>query len=283
MFKKLFFLLALISSLMADQRDSTLPGWVFSPAISGKLSAVGSCAPDSKGAYMQRTTALANARSALGQIIESKITVLHESMITNTPDGQSHWSMEEIRLRSHTLLEHSKQENAYVDTDGTLYVLLTLPETLITENVAGNIQYTVSEIEDSLQTDPFDPEALMNSGCYDEKTLGTIQTKSAMRNGRPLWFYTTKQGSIGIAKKQSNSSYAKQKQLAWALAKADYAKQQKSKTETEIIRQTTVTDGNSEEIASSASVQKSSQYVNRLYIKDQWMEPNSCDLYVLVN
>jgi hypothetical protein len=286
MIKKLFLLLVVLTSLLADQSDTALPSWVFVPNASGKLAAVGSCPPHPKGEYMQRATALANARSALGQIIESQITVLREAAIQNDPSGEKSWNLEEIQLRSRALLEQSQQENAYVGSDGSLYLLLTLPKKAVSDNAEGSVGYTMNEIDNELSTEPFDPSALLRSGCYDDATIKAITTKSPMRGGKPVWFYNphiaNKPGAIGLSKKQPEGTFTKQKNLAWTLARADYAKQQKNITNTTLSKTTLNSDEAVIETASLSNTQSSSANVNRLVIKDEWMDPRNCDLYVWV-
>ena len=105
-----------------------------------------------------------------------------------------------------------------------------------------------------------------------------------MIKGKPLWFYNPnmngKVGAIGIAKHTKNGSLYSQKRLASMLAKADYAKQQKSQVNASYKKATTVDNGNVKKSSSSTTTQTSSQFVRRVTVKDLWMDPKSCALYM---
>lgn len=271
----------------SDISKANLPSWVIDPKVPEKIAAIGSCPPHPKGAYMQRTTALANARQSLSMILNSAITVTRETMLREQNSQVQNLSSEEINAISDSLLLQSKQEDGFTAQDGTLYVLVSLEKSAITNALIGH-RDTTSKVPDSISMkgNLFDLDPLLKSGCYDEKILRSIITKSPMKDAKPLWFYnpslTGKMGAIGIAKKQPNTPFQKQKQLAMMLAQADYGKQLKTLNHTDISQKTTMKDTGTQEDYASDTNQKSAQNVTGLFIKDMWMDTKTCDLYLLV-
>ena len=105
-----------------------------------------------------------------------------------------------------------------------------------------------------------------------------------MKEGKPLWFYEPNQnkkvGAIGIAKYTKNGSLYSQKRLASILAKADYAKQKKSQVNAYYSKTTKLTGDKVSKQTSSGTRQISTQVIKSVSIKDLWMDPKNCDLYM---
>jgi hypothetical protein len=114
-------------------------------------------------------------------------------------------------------------------------------------------------------------------------------TKFPMRDGRPVWFYDPNYdgyfGAIGIARKSSTKGgYATQKRLAKTLAQAELSKQLKVFVDTELTTEkerilTKVSDSYRSTLT-TLSVHKSEELLTNAQIIDEWIDPNSGDLYV---
>lgn len=114
-------------------------------------------------------------------------------------------------------------------------------------------------------------------------------TKFPMKDGRPVWFYDPNYdgyfGAIGVARKSSTKGgYATQKRLAKTLAQAELSKQLKVFVDTEL---TTTKERILSKISESyrstletLSVHKSQELLDNAQIIDEWIDPNSGDLYV---
>lgn len=144
------------------------------------------------------------------------------------------------------------------------------------------------EMQKTIGTPVVKPEEKPREQVAMEKKLDRT-TKFPMKDGRPVWFYDPNYdgyfGAIGVARKSSTKGgYATQKRLAKTLAQAELSKQLKVFVDTEL---TTTKERILSKISESyrstletLSVHKSQELLENAQIIDEWIDPNSGDLYV---
>lgn len=144
------------------------------------------------------------------------------------------------------------------------------------------------EMQKTIGTPVVKPEEKPKEQVAMEKKLDRT-TKFPMKDGRPVWFYDPNYdgyfGAIGVARKSSTKGgYATQKRLAKTLAQAELSKQLKVFVDTEL---TTTKERILSKISESyrstletLSVHKSQELLENAQIIDEWIDPNSGDLYV---
>lgn len=119
---------------------------------------------------------------------------------------------------------------------------------------------------------------------------GLTQSGYTIRNGYPLWFYSPGHGgylgAVGTAKIQKEGGYANQKRLALRIAQAELARQINVIVDTELTTEETVIDrGVAEEYRSklgSLSKHDTKQLIKNAVIKDEWINPETGELYLWV-
>ena len=131
----------------------------------------------------------------------------------------------------------------------------------------------------------FTNKKLINSGCYDKNTLSSIITFAYIYNDKPLWFYEdSKEGfysSIGITEK-IDENYEAQKRAAVMLAKSNLMKKIKSNVSSKMKLMNMLKHNETSALLESSGTYKSSARVKSINVKDIWMDPKNCELYVLV-
>ena len=257
----------------------TLPAWVSNPQSGGMLRAVGSSPVNFQGVYTQRLQAMADARDKLSHIIKVYITSVFESELESRGEKLTQKSIKNITELSNILMKESYQVDAYVANDGRLYVLVEA-----SDDTVKPLQKIRTQPLRKLETTRYDPALLQQSRCYGIDTLKSINTASRLYRGRPVWFYRPNQngaiGSIGIAEKEEGSDYLRQKRAAVSLARSDLAKRMRLKIDsshkmTKILQH--------DEIGTLLDKELHTKSVSKILhtdIKDIWMDPKSCELYV---
>jgi len=122
--KKIFLALSLIFvSLSASQ-----PSWLTNQTINGYICGVG--ISNDKNPAMRERIAVVSARANLAENISVEIMSYFKIYTQVVNDNMTSVSENSIEQKAHQMLSHSKIEKRFVDTDGTLYILVTLPQTL---------------------------------------------------------------------------------------------------------------------------------------------------------
>ncbi len=131
-------------------------------------------------------------------------------------------------------------------------------------------------------TQPFNKKKLKYSKCYDKAILNSLDTQSKMYMGKPLWFYS--QGlhkSVGIAKKVDNN-FEVQKRRAIIIAQSNLMKKTSTYTLSKIRLIQILKHANEAVLIDSKSIQKSMSKIKKTKLNDIWLDPSSCELYVLI-
>ncbi|OQX57188.1 MAG: hypothetical protein B5M52_07905 [Helicobacteraceae bacterium 4484_230] len=263
-------------------KQEVLPGWVLHPQSGGALRAVGSSPVNFQGTYIQRLEAMADARDKLSHAIKVYITSVFESRLEANGNELTHESRKSITELSNIIMKESYQVDAYVANDGRLYVLVEASDSTIAPLLKG-VKNTAEPLK-AFKTTPYNPQALRESRCYDTDTLNSINTVSRLYRGRPVWFYRPNQngtiGSIGIAEKEEGGSYLRQKHTAESLARSDLAKRMRIKIDSSHKMTKILQHGELGSLLDKEMHTKSISKVMHTEIKDIWMDPKNCELYV---
>ncbi|MFH1860903.1 MAG: hypothetical protein ABH870_07850 [bacterium] len=118
------------------------------------------------------------------------------------------------------------------------------------------------------------------------------------KDNYPIWVYQSNYGvvlgAVGIAKKQEKGGstsckgstpvrgYAAQKRLAIIIAQAEIAKQIEVMVNTELQTEKTMINQDYYSKFSSLSRQETQQLIKNAVVKDEWIQPETGDLYVWV-
>ena len=122
--KKIFLALSLIFvSLSASQ-----PSWLTNQTINGYICGVG--ISNDKNPAMRERIAVVSARANLAENISVEIMSYFKIHTQVVNDNMTSVSESIIEQKAHQMLSHSKIEKRFVNRDGTLYILVTLPQTL---------------------------------------------------------------------------------------------------------------------------------------------------------
>jgi len=281
----LFFLAGCVSSVPEEPivQKSQQPEWMLNPQADGVLRAVGSSPVNFQGVYMQHSEAMANARDKLSHIMHVYITSIFESHLEENGAKLSRLSTKNITEMSNLFMKESYQVDGYIGDDRRLYLLVEISE----ETIAPLIKIEerkASALPYVMKTTPYDSAVLEQSRCYDRQTLKSLKTVSGIYRGKPVWFYRPNQegmvGSVGIAEKEENIPFQTQKRIAISLAKSSLAKRirlhiDSSHQLTKILKHDDVGV-----LIEKQMHTKSASKITQTVLKDIWMDPKSCELYV---
>jgi len=104
------------------------PSWLASQTINGYICGVG--ISNDKNLAMRERIAIVSTRANLAENISVEITSYFRIHVRVVNDNKIQVSESIIEQKAHQMLSHSKIEKRFVDTNGTLYILVTLPQTL---------------------------------------------------------------------------------------------------------------------------------------------------------
>ncbi len=264
---------------------NSVPLWVTNPENISPLQAVGSSRVNFRGMHMQRSEAILKARDELSHRINVYLTSIYSSEIKSSNEKTSKKFKHDIIAISSLMMKNSYQIDAYIDDNERLYLLVEISDETVSSILkAKQSDYSIKL--PSLQTTTFDITPLLNRRCYNQDTLKKIQTTSPMYRDRPIWFYRPNtgniKGAIGIAERVDSSTFASQKKVAYSLAKSALAKQNQIKTNsTFAISKIFLKEETGTIVDNSISAQSVSKIKNAI-IKDIWMDPKKCELYIWV-
>jgi len=112
-----------LSSLFASQ-----PSWLSNQTIDGYICGVG--ISNDTNPSMRERIAVVSARANLAENISVEIMSYFKIHTQVVNDNMTRVSESIIEQKAHQMLSHSKIEKRFIDSDGTLYILVTLPQTL---------------------------------------------------------------------------------------------------------------------------------------------------------
>lgn len=256
------------------------PEWVKHPENLNPTYAVGVAPVNFQGLYIQRLAAISQAKGDLSQSLSSYISTIYTNEAVDDKKV-SRKSSEQIDALSETFLHDSYQIDGYIDNKRNLYVLIYSPNI---SNALGINTQKDKYVLNNLNTEPFNKEDIINSRCYSKAILESINTKAALYLNKPVWFFRPNQdgyiGSVGIAEKEYHQSFQEQKRIAVSLSKSSLSKRQRTKvrSEHEILK---ILNGNtSGHLMETSSITRSGSKVKPSKIKDIWLDPKSCELYI---
>lgn len=262
------------------KQKEQLPSWVNTLE---PFRAVGSSPVNFQGVYTQRLAAINNAKADLAHNLKSYISSVYSSELKTSGQKLSDKSIDKVTALSEVFLNESYQVDAYFDKDKRLYVLVESSKERIDRLVGSTKTHTQKSLP-VLETRPFDKEELLRSRCYAPNILNNINTKSALYQNRPVWFFRPNQngivGGVGIAEKEQRRTFEEQKRVALSLAKASLSKRLKTQITSEHEALKIVHGDISGEIFDTSTVVKSSSKVSASVEKDIWLDPHSCELYI---
>ncbi|TKI69247.1 hypothetical protein FCU45_06915 [Sulfurimonas crateris] len=259
-----------------------LPLWVNEHSLT---QAVGSSEVNFQGVYTQRAAALNEAKSSLAHNIRSYITSSLQSQSSVGNNKISNRYKDKIVALSELFLSDAHQVDAFFDSNRKLYILVESPQESIERVVGLGAQKNRTPLP-ALTTRPFDKEELIESRCYQRELLESINTKSELFQNKPVWFFRPNQGgvlgSVGIAEKEEGRSLAEQKRVALSLAKSTLIRDKKMqiKSRHELLK--IVSDDINGEIFDSSAVIRSAESSFAAEIRDIWLDPQSCELYLWI-
>jgi len=120
--------LLIVCLLSAVSLFSSPPHWLASQTTNGYICGVG--ISNDKNLAMRERIAIVSARANLAENISVEIMSYFKMHVRVVNDNKTQVSESIIEQKAHQMLSHSKIEKRFVDTDGTLYILVTLPQTL---------------------------------------------------------------------------------------------------------------------------------------------------------
>ena len=122
--KKIFVSLFLIISTLT----ASPPDWLTNQSVNGYICGVG--ISNEKNLAIRERIAVVSARANLAENISVEI-LSHFKLQTKSINGKTtKYSESYIEQKSHQMLSKSKIEKRFVDSDGTLYILVLLPKTI---------------------------------------------------------------------------------------------------------------------------------------------------------
>ena len=113
----------LITNLLA-----TPPSWFGNQTINGYICGVG--ISNDKNPAMRERIAIVSARANLAENLSVEIKSYFKIQVQVVNGHKTQLSESIIEQKAHQMLSHSKIEKRFVDTDKTLYILITMPQTL---------------------------------------------------------------------------------------------------------------------------------------------------------
>jgi hypothetical protein len=267
----IFLTFVLSACINSPKLNTSKPLWLKDRNNIDRFHAIGSAPVNFQGVYMQQNEAINKAKNDLAHSLKTHITSVYKMKQKVNNEKVSTKSLNRIKAISNTFLHENYQIDAYFDEDKKLYVLIENP------------RYTKKFILRNLENKEFNNKKLLESRCYSKKILSSIKTKANMHKNRPIWFYRpAKNGSVGIAEKEEYVDFAKQKRVALSLAKLSLAKRQRIKVISQHDILSIVSDNVFGSIFESSSIVKTATKVKPTTLKDIWMDPESCEIYVYI-
>jgi len=123
--KNIFANLFLIISTLAV---ASPPNWLANQSINGYICGIG--ISNDKNPAMRERIAIVSARANLAENISVQIMSYFKIHTQVVNDNITSVTESIIEQKAHQMLSHSKIEKRFIDADGTLYILVTLPKTL---------------------------------------------------------------------------------------------------------------------------------------------------------
>lgn len=260
-----------------NEQEVLEPYWVKHPERLSPFESVGWAKSSFAGMHMQREEAIQKARKILAQRIEVYIDT-EDLLSKNNDNGNlSKEYKTSVKTLTDLALANTYQVDAYINDREELFVLLGVK--LKNKNFSKHIP--------TLNTTPFSIKPLLERRCYSENVLKQIKTKANMYSSKPVWFYRPNQdgsvdGEVGIAEKQENISFERQKANAILYAKASMQKKDKTRMKSSNSLHKAAINGEIGVDYESMQMSQSSGVVDRFIVSDIWMDPEQCDLYVYI-
>jgi len=104
------------------------PNWLSNQTINGYICGVG--ISNDKNLAMRERIAIISARANLAENILVEIRSYYKIHTQSVNDNITTVVESLIEQKAHQMLYRSKIEKRFVDKDGTLYILITLPQTV---------------------------------------------------------------------------------------------------------------------------------------------------------
>ena len=137
-----------VNEFGCKQENVDAPKWTCIPMVDGHYAGVGIAPKSAAGMGHMRRVALANGRSDLAQQIKSQIKDKVEIYTGTTGNGTQETVDQVTTAVSKQLakvdLENSKGIDVWNAPSGTLYMLVTVPESNINKNVKETVKETVN-------------------------------------------------------------------------------------------------------------------------------------------
>jgi hypothetical protein len=118
----------IVSMLLKLVLLASPPSWLSNQSINGYICGVG--ISNDKNLAMRERIAVVSARANLAENISVEIKSYFKRHVQVVNGHQTQLSESIIEQKAHQMLSHSKIEKRFIDADGTLYILVTLPQTL---------------------------------------------------------------------------------------------------------------------------------------------------------
>jgi len=235
--------------------------------------------------HTQRIEALTKARVALSQRISSYITYEYYRKVQIKKNRFNSYNKSIVKNISKLILDNSYQKDAYIDKQNNLYLLVEIKKSSKLQEILQDDLKT-NNVTARLKKSKFDINKLLKSRCYPKDQLLKIDTKYPLYNNKPIWFYRPDiEGiaSIGIAEKDATSTIESQTKTALTIAKASLSKRKHIMINS--IYQLSTIFIHKQDIQSDrqSTKTKSKTQLKNIYLKDIWIDPSSCELYVWVS
>ncbi len=261
------------------------PYWMQESQKLTPFEAVGMSPVNFQGMHVQRTEAITHAREILAQRIHSYISSVEEKKlkVSGSIIQKSYSSI--TKAITEVLLHNSYQADAYIDEKNTLFVLVRVKLSPEIQKILGGFKTIKEQHLPSLKTKYFRIEPLLKRRCYAKSILLQIQTKYPMYHKKPIWFYRPNYDSknitgIGIAEQVSSTNFILQKNTAEMLAKLSIVKRVHTFINSYNKFQKIVLHDEVGKIFDWRTETKSADKMDNVAVKDIWMSPVTCELYI---
>ena len=260
-------------NLLSKQKTEKKPYWTDPKANLGSQVVVGYAKAVFQGMYMQQQNAINDAKIKLSHKINSTISAKTTNKTVLFGKEINTKFVKDIKAFNKLIINDLKQYDAYIDKDGNLYLLMGITDSYKQDLVTKK------------KLHPYDSKKLTDSKCYDKETLLSIATKAPVYKDKPIWFYQPLNSryytSIGIAQ-QNTKTFQKQKEMAILLAKSNMMKKIKSISSSKLKLLEVTKNEESATLYDVSALHKSTAKINSIKVQDIWMDPKTCELYVLI-
>ena len=261
------------------------PYWIQEPQKLTSFEAVGMSPVNFQGMHVQRTEAITHAREILAQRIHSYIGSVEKKKLKVSGSIMQKSYLSITEAITEVLLHNSYQADAYTDKKNNLFVLVRVKFSPEIQKILGDYKTIKERQLTSLRTKHFSIEPLLKKRCYSKSVLLQIQTKSPMYHEKPIWFYRPNYDSknitgIGIAEQVSSTNFISQKNTAEMLAKLSIVKRVHTFINSYNKFQKIVLHDKVGKIFDWRTETKSADKVDNVVVKDIWMSPVTCELYI---